>query len=113
MKTETRHILWETLEVMGHCIWRAILHPTKQISQVSNPEPIQLSPLPWQGCVALILLGIGSAITAACLHITDLKEASRFLIYVPVTHLFDRSYFIAKQVHKTEKKELRGGEHKI
>ena len=101
---DARKTIWLTLEVTGHCLWQSILHPGRQISQVSNPVPVQVSPIPWWGCTVIILVGIGSWIVAALLEQVELREASRLLVYMPIMHLFDMGYYTAKQVHKSEKR---------
>jgi hypothetical protein len=102
---EARQTTWDMLEIMGHCIWQSVRHPGKIITQVSNPVPIQMSPIPWWGCTGLILVGIASWIASACLQITELREASRALVYFPLMHLFDMGYYTSKKVHKPEKKK--------
>ena len=99
---EAREIAWETLEVTGHCLWQASTHPRTQITQVANPVPIQMSPVPWWGCGMLILVGIGSWIAGAILEQVELREASRLLVYMPLMHLFDRGYETVKRARKKE-----------
>lgn len=57
----------------------------------SSPDPRHESPIPWYGSVAIILIGVGTAITSGVLSIAWLGELSRALIYLPLGHLFGMS----------------------
>lgn len=56
-----------------------------------NPETRTVSPVPWWGAVACILIGIGAWVASACLNVTGLDEAGRVLVYIPVGSLFGMS----------------------
>ena len=57
----------------------------------SSPDPRQESPIPWYGSVAVILIGVGTAIASGILSIVWLQEVSRALIYIPLGSLFGLS----------------------
>ena len=57
----------------------------------TSPDPRQESPIPWYGSVAVILIGVGTAIASGILPIVWLQEVSRALIYIPLGSLFGMS----------------------
>jgi hypothetical protein len=79
---------------------QSVLHPRSKICQISNPHPVDLSPIPWWGCSGLIVLGIACWIAAELMDINSIIEPARLLVYVPATHLFDRSVALAKKLPK-------------
>jgi hypothetical protein len=92
-----------TLEIMTHCLAEAIKHPRTKITQVGNPEPVIVSPIPWWGCVIIILLGIISWCLAVHWSIQGLEQVAPAMVYCPMMHLFDMSWFIEKQLGKGKK----------
>lgn len=46
------------------------------------------SPIPWYGCILVIVLGIVSLVIGACISIPGLGEVGRALIYIPLGSLF-------------------------
>ncbi|MBA7689689.1 hypothetical protein ES703_98197 [subsurface metagenome] len=57
----------------------------------SSPDPRKESPIPWYGSVAVILIGVGTAIASGLLSLGWLQEVSRALIYIPLGSLFGMS----------------------
>lgn len=88
------------LEVAGHCLYQSLRHPRSTITQLSNPVPMEVSPIPWWGSVAILILGIVSWCLAYYWGINGLAEASRAMVYCPLMHIFDMSWFLAKKVGK-------------
>jgi hypothetical protein len=87
-------------EVMGHCLYHSLRHPKTEIEQFSNPVPLQLSPIPWWGSVGILIVGIVSWCFAAHWNIEGLAEAARAMVYCPLMHIFDMSWFLAKKINK-------------
>jgi len=56
-----------------------------------SPDHKQDSPIPWYGCVTLIIVGaLIWAWSAAC-DIVAIAELGRILVYIPIGHLFGLS----------------------
>lgn len=89
-----------TLEIMIHCLSSAIKHPRTTIKQKSNPVPMELSPIPWWGSILILVLGIVSWCFATKFSIEGLDEAARAMVYCPLMHIFDMSWFLSKKVKK-------------
>jgi hypothetical protein len=86
-------------EVIGHSLYQSLRHPRTRITQVANPNPISLSPIPWWGSIGVLVLGIISWCLAAHWQIQGLDEASRAMVYAPLTHIFDMGLAAARQVN--------------
>lgn len=91
-------------EVMGHCMYQALRHPRTKITQVANPEPIELYQVPWWGCFLIMFFGATLWIIAEKWSIPGLLQTAPGLIYMPLMHIFDRSIFIARLVKQGERR---------
>ena len=91
---------YKMLEVMSHCIYESIRHPMALITQVSNPSPVNISPIPWWGSCGLIVVGITCWCLGSCLNIGGLDEAGRVLVYTPIGNLFGMSFTLASKLPK-------------
>jgi len=91
-------------EVVGHCLFQSIRHPRTQITQLANPDPVKLSPIPWWGSALILASGIVSWCLSARWNIEGLDEVSRALVWAPLMHLFDMSWSVAQQVNKGGKR---------
>ncbi|MBA7655290.1 hypothetical protein ES703_63194 [subsurface metagenome] len=103
-----------TFHFIVYCVIRAVRHPRATIyyhrcecgcrfpassnkcpkcgdKVGSNPGNRQESPVPWWCAMLCILMGVGVWIVSALLNISPLGEAARFLVYVPLGHLFGMS----------------------
>lgn len=100
---------------MLYCVIKAVRHPKTPVSYFycpscktrfpasarecpkcgdkveSSPDPRKESPIPWYGSVAVILIGVGTAIASGLLSLVWLQEVSRALIYIPLGSLFGMS----------------------
>ncbi|MDP3052279.1 MAG: hypothetical protein Q8N42_02105 [bacterium] len=91
-------------EVAGHCLYQSIRHPRTRITQLANPEPIKVSPIPWWGSSLILVAGITSWCLSSYWNIEGLGELSRAMVWLPLMHLFDMSWSVAQQVNKGGKK---------
>ena len=57
----------------------------------SSPENMQESPIPWYGCVILIVVGAAIWGWSAACHIEGIDELGRILVYIPIGNLFGMS----------------------
>ena len=57
----------------------------------SSPENRQESPVPWYGCVLLIIAGTAIWAWSAACEIGGLDELGRILVYIPLGNLFGMS----------------------
>jgi len=57
----------------------------------NSPQLKEMSPIPWWGAVLVIVVGISCWVIGGCLHIVDLDEAGRALVYIPLGSLFGMS----------------------
>ena len=57
----------------------------------SSPDPRHESPVPWYGCVILIVAGAAIWGWSAACHIGGIDELGRILVYVPLGNLFGMS----------------------
>jgi hypothetical protein len=104
-----KEMIRKIFEVGGHCLYQSIRHPRTRITQVANPDPVKVSPIPWWGSASVIVVGIISWCISAHWHIDGLDEASRAMVYIPLTHLFDMSWLVARQVSYPPKGGKRNG----
>ena len=103
------------VKFMAYCIAKSIRHPRTPITYYvckcgcrfpnsakecpkcgdkveHSPDNKQASPVPWYGCVTLIVVGaIIWAWSAAC-DIAAIAELGRVLVYIPIGHLFGMSF---------------------
>jgi len=56
-----------------------------------SPDPRQESPIPWYGCVTLIIIGAAIWGWSAACNIGGIAELGRILVYIPIGHLFGMS----------------------
>jgi len=56
-----------------------------------SPDSRKESPIPWWGSIAVILIGVGTAIASGTLSMIWLQEVSRALIYIPLGNIFGMS----------------------
>lgn len=54
----------------------------------NSPKSRSGSPVPWWGCVGVIIIGVATWVLSACLEISSLAEVGRVLVYFPLGHLF-------------------------
>jgi hypothetical protein len=92
-----------TLQIMSHCFSNAIRHPLTPISQYANPTPLELSPIPWWGCLLVLIVGIASWISASLLDINGLPEVGEAMVFMSLTHVFDMSWATAREVKRGRK----------
>jgi uncharacterized protein YlaI len=57
----------------------------------SSPENRQESPIPWYGCVILIIIGAAIWGWSAACNIGGISELGRILVYLPLGNLFGMS----------------------
>ncbi|MBA7681737.1 hypothetical protein ES703_90077 [subsurface metagenome] len=57
----------------------------------SSPEDRGESPVPWWGCVILIVVGAAIWGCSAAYHISGVDELGRILVYIPLGNLFGMS----------------------
>ena len=57
----------------------------------SSPDSKRESPVPWWGCVILILVGAAIWGWSAACHIGGVDELGRALVYLPLGNLFGMS----------------------
>lgn len=95
--------IWIFLEVLTHCMGQSIIHPITGTCQLGNPAPIKISPIPWWGSIAILILGIASWITAEVMHSTGLVEAARAMVYLPLGNIFGMSVEITRKVVNSER----------
>ena len=88
------------LEVLSHCMYQSMRHPRTTISQVNNPTPVNMSPIPWWGSFGLIIVGIVSWCVAAHFNISGLDEAGRAMVYIPLGNIFGMSFTLASKLPK-------------
>ena len=51
----------------------------------------EVSPVPWYGCVILIIVGAAIWAGSAACEIVSITELGRVLVYIPIGHLFGMS----------------------
>jgi len=56
-----------------------------------SPENRKESPVPWYGCVILIVAGAAIWGWSAACHIAGIDELGRILVYIPLGNLFGMS----------------------
>jgi len=56
-----------------------------------SPKPRHASPIPWWGSVLVMTLGVGCWTVGSWLQVSDLGEAGRALVYIPLGSLFGMS----------------------
>jgi len=91
------------LAVCGHCLYSALRNPRSVITQVGNPLPLQQSPIPWWGSIAVLLMGIVSWCLSAHYGISGLGEAARAMVYIPLGNIFGLTSISVKAIQKTHK----------
>ena len=57
----------------------------------SSPDPRQESPVPWYGCIILIVVGAAIWGWSAACNIAGIVELGRILVYIPMGNLFGMS----------------------
>lgn len=58
---------------------------------IDSPHNVRESPIPWWGSVLCIIIGIITWIISACINMSELGEAGRVLVYIPLGSLFGMS----------------------
>ena len=58
---------------------------------MAAPGRKALSPVPWYGCVILIIVGAVIWAGSAACDIVSIAELGRVLVYIPIGHLFGMS----------------------
>lgn len=96
---------WTMLEIMSHCLYQSFRHPRTTITQTANPEPLKVSPIPWWGSGAFIIIGIMTWCLAAHCEISGLDEAARAMVYIPLGNIFGMSLSVTGYVNKRQKGE--------
>jgi len=56
-----------------------------------SPDRKAVSPVPWYGCVILIIVGAVIWAGSAACNIATIAELGRVLVYIPIGHLFGMS----------------------
>jgi len=82
------------LKVAGHCMGQALRHPRTPIA-LDNPGTT-VSPIPWWGSLAFIIVGIASWVLGVQWSITGLDEAGHALVYLPLSNLFGLTSRVSK-----------------
>jgi len=78
--------LKKALKEVNHCMVQSLRHPRTPIV-LSNPGGT-ISPIPWWGSVAILIVGIASWVIGSRCGITGLDEAGRAMVYLPLGNLF-------------------------
>jgi len=86
--------LKKELKVAGHCMGQALRHPRTPIV-LDNPG-VTVSPIPWWGSLAVIIVGIASWVLGVQWSITGLDEAGHALVYLPLSNLFGLASRVGK-----------------
>ena len=102
-KERSMRYTWTILEIMGHCFYQSFRHPRTKITQVANPQPIEVSPVPWWGSGVFIIVGITTWCFAAHWQISGLDEAARAMVYIPLGNIFGMSLSITGYVTKSKR----------
>jgi len=55
---------------------------------MASPGRKEVSPVPWYGCVTLIIVGAIIWSWSAAYNIAAIAELGRVLVYIPIGHLF-------------------------
>jgi len=58
---------------------------------MASPGQKKVSPVPWYGCVILIIIGAVIWAGSAACDIVSITELGRVLVYIPIGHLFGMS----------------------
>lgn len=58
---------------------------------MASPERKEVSPVPWYGCVILIIVGAIIWVGSAIYNIASIAELGRVLVYIPMGSLFGMS----------------------
>jgi len=58
---------------------------------MASPGRKEVSPVPWYGCVILIMVGAAIWGWSAAYNIASITELGRVLVYIPIGHLFGMS----------------------
>ena len=58
---------------------------------MASPDRKEVSPVPWYGCVILIIVGTVIWVASAAYDIIGITELGRILVYLPLGHLFGMS----------------------
>lgn len=72
-----------------YCAKTATMHPRTPIF-LGNPGKA-ISPIPWWGSLTVLVIGIVSWCVSSCFHVQGLDEASRAMVYIPLTNIFNMS----------------------
>ncbi|GAI99862.1 unnamed protein product [marine sediment metagenome] len=59
---------------------------------MATPERKEVSPVPWYGCVILIVIGAAIWGWSAACNIAGIHELGRILVYIPLGNLFSMSF---------------------
>lgn len=73
-----------------YCVKVAVRHPRTPI-MLPNPGKA-VSPIPWWGSITVLILGIISWCIAEALSVNGLDEASRAMVYIPLTNMFNMGW---------------------
>lgn len=95
--------IWTLLVIMSHCLYQSFRHPKTTITQIANPDPVSISPIPWWGSGAFILIGIVTWCFAAHWQIEGLDEAARAMVYIPLGNIFGMSLSVTGHITKRQK----------
>jgi hypothetical protein len=76
MKDDIKFILF--------CLWQVIRHPRQRITIIGNPSSRLASQIPWLGSLVVLIIGIVCVCISAHYQITDLREAGKAMIYLPL-----------------------------
>jgi hypothetical protein len=93
-----------TLQVLGHCMYQALRHPRTRITQIANPQPIEVSQVPWWGCFLIMVFGAGLWVIAEKWDVIGLLQVAPGLIYMPLMHILDQSIIVARLVKQGAKR---------
>ena len=76
-------------KVMAYSIKQAIKHPNTNIVYKGNPMKTEpQSPVPWWVSLGILILGIATWFLSAHMGISELCEASRAMVYIPLGNIF-------------------------
>ena len=81
-----RRIMKQVLKEAGYCMVQAVRHPLTPIFLI-NPGGT-ISPIPWWGSGAILIVGITSWVISARCGIVGLDEAARAMVYIPLGNIF-------------------------
>lgn len=99
--------LRRTFHIMAYCIWCSIRHPGQAVCYtVGNPFTVPpQSPVPWVVSVGVVFMGIASWCIGEKWDISGLAEASRAMVYIPLSYMFGKSSELAKTKPKNNGEE--------